>query len=255
VLVLVHGWAAGADTWRHSGVVAQLQNAGWTDAGTLHAGPVGVVHYPPFGRRGEHSLYTAQLPAQAPLPRQSDLLTAQLTLLSQRHPGERLILAGHSAGALVARLVAVTRRPPGLDTLVSIAAPNLGTPRAIQGLQLVDERPFFCPGPGFDLFKQLLGGDGYRYLRDSRAALQDMTPHALTLWLNVQPHPDIRYLAIIHQLPGQDGDDLVPAASQDLNRVPALAGRARSLVLPASHGLSPLDGRMLGRLLDNVTTE
>jgi len=249
VLLLAHGWASNADTWRQSGVVNVLRATGWRDAGVLQATPGGIALIPTPFPPADHTLYLAQLPAAAPLSLQADLLAAQLAFIRQRHPHQRLILAGHSAGAVVARLALVTRQPAAVDTLISIAGPNLGTLRAVQGLQVVDERPFFCPGPGVDLVKQIFGGDDYRYLRDSRPALLDMTPHALALWLNQQPHPAINYLAIVHQLPGSSGDDLVPAFSQDLNQVAALQGRAQTMVVTAPHALSSLDGQLIARFL------
>jgi hypothetical protein len=76
-----------------------------------------------------------------------------------------------------------------------------------------------------------------------------MAPHTLALWLNQQPHPPINYLAIVHQLPGSTGDDLVPAFSQDLNQVAALQGRAQTMVVTAAHELGPQDGQLVARFL------
>jgi len=129
-----------------------------------------------------------------------------------------------------------------------LASPHLGTPRASQGLDIVDGKPFFCPGPGIAFAKSVIGGDDYQYLRGSRGALIDLLPQGsgnLLDWANSQPHPDVEYHAVVRQA----GDALVPAFSQDLNQVPALRGRARTWISPGTHGLNPNDGRLLLKIL------
>ena len=252
VLVLVHGWAASADTWRVNGVMPALARHGWQDAGVVSALPDGVHYLPAAGAQAANKVYRAHLPAEAPLLIQAGHLYVQLRFIQQRHPDEPLYLAGHSAGGLVARLVVVRSDAPQVAGLISIATPNLGTTRAIQGLEVVDSKPFFCPGPGIDLIKSVVGGDGYRYVRDSRGALIDMVPAApgtLLGWLNRQRHPDIEYHAVIRELPGTAGDEIAPAFAQDLNQVPALQGRAQVHVTPAAHSLNPSDGELLARIL------
>ena len=141
---------------------------------------------------------------------------------------------------------------PRIDALITIAAPNLGTSRAAQGLEIVDSKPFFCPGPGIDFLKSMLGGEQYRYLKYSRGAMVDLMPvgpGSLINWLNRQPHPDIAYHAVIRQAPSYPGDEMVPAFSQDLNQVPALRGRAQVYVTPTGHALNPADGKLLANIL------
>ncbi len=253
VLVLVHGWAAGADTWLHSGVMAALEASGWADAGVLGAGPAGIDYLPGPGAAARNEFYRVQLPAQAPLLWQAAQLDAGLRLVRERHPGARLTLVGHSAGGVVARLAMVRPGAPRVDRLITIASPNLGTTRAIEGLEVVDAKPFFCPGPGIDFLKSMFGGAGYDYLKHSRGALVDLTPAvpgSLIDWLNRQPHPDAEYIAVVRQSPTYAGDELVPALSQDLNQVPALHGRVRVVVTPTGHALTPADGTLLVRLLN-----
>ena len=248
VLVLVHGWAANADSWLHAGVVQVLAANGWTDMGLLVSGPGGMRHLPGEGNGATHRLYRAHTIAEAPLALQAQQLLGQLHYLRQLHPEEPFHLAAHSAGGVVARLALVTPGAPRVDTLITVAAPHLGTVRAVQGLEVAESQPFFCPGPGVDFLKEMVGGGGYRYLRYSRAALVDLTPSVpgnLTDWLNRQPHPDIAYHAVVRQ----GGDALVPAFSQDLNQVPALRGRARVHLTPAGHGLNPADGDLIARIL------
>ncbi len=251
VTVLIHGWAANADTWLHSGVLPVLESHGWRQAGTVTATPNGISHFPAPAQAGGNAIYRVHLPAEAPLQIQAAHLYAELQYIRERHPVEPLSLVGHSAGGLVARLVVVRPEAPRVDTLVTIATPNLGTDRAITGLNVADSKPFFCPGPGIDFLKNVFGGDKYRYLKHSRGALVDMTPAApgtLIGWLNQQPHPDITYHAIVRQITAY-GDELVPAFSQDLNQVPPLRGRARVHVTHAGHGLNPADGQLLATIL------
>jgi pimeloyl-ACP methyl ester carboxylesterase len=253
VLVLVHGWASSADTWLANGVMPALAAHGWHDAGVVSALPGGVQYIPIAGERAAHKVYRVHLPAEAPLLIQAAHLFTDLQFIKQRHPDESITLAGHSAGGLVARLVAVRNDSPAIKQLITIASPNLGTGRAIQGLDVAESKPFFCPGPGVHILKSFIGGDDYDYLRDSRGALIDMVPQApgsLLGWLNQQPHPDIEYHAIIRKEPYSDGDWIAPAFAQDLNQVPALRGRAKVHITPASHFLNPADGVLLASILN-----
>ncbi len=250
VALLVHGWAADADTWLHGGVSAALEAGGWRDAGVLLAAPDGVRLMPGIGGAGANRAYRAALPAEAPLPLQAQLLLAQLDHLRALYPDEPLALIGHSAGGLVARLALVHPAAPRVDTLITIAAPHLGTVRAVEGLEVVESKPFFCPGPGIEMFKSFVGGGGYRYLRYSRNALVDLTPAVpgnLVDWLNRQPHPEIEYHAVVRQ-----ADPVVPPFSQDLNQVPVLAGRATLHPVSAPHELTPADGELLVRILKGL---
>ena len=252
VLVLVHGWAANADTWIHSGVLQTLIQNGWSDAGVVITTPSGIHHVAAPGQGGANKVYRTNLPAEAPLLMQAAHLAAELQFIERQHPGEPIILVGHSAGGVVSRLVLVNQHAPHVTMLITVASPNLGTARAVQGLQLVDSKPFFCPGPGIDFLKSMLGGDDYDYLRYSRGALVDLAPAApgsLIAWLNQQPHPDIEYHAVIRTGRLYAGDDIVPAFSQDLNQIPALRGRARIHVTAAGHGLNPADGALIAGII------
>lgn len=252
VLVLVHGWSANADTWLHSGVLQALERNGWSNAGVVITLPNGVNYLPAPGQATANKVYRAQLPAEAPLMLQAAHLSTQLRFIQQRHPQENITLAGHSAGGVVARLVLIQPDAPRVNALVTIASPNLGTSRAIQGLDVAHGKPFFCPGPGIDILKSVVGGDDYDYLQYSTPVLVDLVPSApgsLIGWLNQQPHPGINYHAVIRRGPGYDGDELVPAFSQDLNQVGPIQGRAKLYLTPASHTLNPADGQLLAQIL------
>jgi triacylglycerol lipase len=253
VVVLVHGYASDASTWELSGINGELELRGWLRGGVFTLSPAGVHLSPGPGQQAANRTYSVNLPAEAPLGIQADLLRRVLEAVRLQHPGEALYLAGHSAGGVVARMVVLGANPFRVAALVTIASPHLGTVRAAQGLDVVDSKPFFCPGPGIDLLKSLVGGSSYDYLKYSRGVLLDLLPAEsgnVLFWLNQQPHPDIRYYAVVHQTPFALGDELVPAYSQDLNNVPALRGRAEVLLTSAGHSLNPQDGILLAGILN-----
>jgi pimeloyl-ACP methyl ester carboxylesterase len=142
LLVLVHGYAAHAGTWEYSGINRLLLANGWQHVASAQA--------------ADNLFYVAQLPAQAPLTFQAGVLLSQLQALRAQYPDRQLTLAGHSAGGVVARLVVLNGNPAGVSRLVTIASPNLGTPRAAQGLDIVEDKPLFCPGPGWYSMKSFL---------------------------------------------------------------------------------------------------
>ena len=234
MLVLVHGYAAHAGTWEYSGINQILRSNGWKDATDPYV--------------ADKVFYTATLPAQAPLTYQANLLLAQLQRLRAYHPNKELTLVGHSAGGVVARLALLNGNPTRVARLVTIAAPNLGTPRASQGLHVVKDKPFFCPGPGWRYLKSNLGGDAYNYLEDSEGALYQLLPpqfNSLIGRINLLPHPGVSYHSVIRRY----GDVLVPAFSQDLNNVPALRGKSRTWLTDTGHFLGPYDGQVLLQIM------
>jgi triacylglycerol lipase len=239
ILILVHGFNSNASTWNQSGISAALYASGWRHNTDVHQSTNNVF-------------YTVNLPSQAPLLSQAELLNSTLLQIQNENPGEALILAGHSAGGVVSRLALLSNTPNNVSTLITIASPHLGTYRASQALDIVDSRPFFCPGPGFDFMKSLFGGNSYRTLKHSRSALIDLLPPSsnnLLHWANLQPHPDINYHSVIRYNPNQQIDSIVPSFSQDMNQVPALAGKSTLWPTPASHALSPNDGFLIASIL------
>ncbi len=252
ILVLVHGYASGAQTWEFSGINSELDARGWQRAGVLAPGAEGMQLLPAQGVQAANKSFTVSLPAEAPLAIQANYLAMALDALRRYYPDEKLVLVGHSAGGVVARFVLLGNNPYRVSELVTIASPHLGTGRAAQGLDVVDARPFFCPGPGIEFLKHMIGGSDYAYLEDSRGVLIDLLPvdsGNVLSWLNQQPYPDIKYYAIVRQTPFSSGDDIVPGFSQDLNNVPALHGRARVMYTPSGHGLNPQDGVLLANIL------
>jgi triacylglycerol esterase/lipase EstA (alpha/beta hydrolase family) len=103
VAVLVHGYLGSAYAWQHSGVNAALVNHGWQMAGIIT--PRGLLPAPidPAANK----FYTVELPSMGPVSMQAEVLRNMLGLVARQHPDEAVILVGHSAGGVVARMVLV----------------------------------------------------------------------------------------------------------------------------------------------------
>ena len=250
LLVLVHGYLGSARSWESSGVNQALEQDGWRRAGVVTMGPEGPRLLPARAGLQGRKAYTVELPSIAPLMMQADHLQAMLGLIAAHNPGEPIILVGHSAGGVVARIVAVRNGGQGIKGLVSIAAPQLGTARAVEALEATSSS-----GP-LGWIKDLFGGGLYHTVKHSRGALLDLTPaHPgnLLFWLNGQPHPDIPFHSVVRTGPVGTGDELVPLYSQDLNNVPALRGRSGVTVVAAGHALAPEDGRAIARIVAGLS--
>ncbi len=251
VAVLIHGYHSSALAWETSGVSQILQENGWSRAGLYSTAGQSIQYLPHMqaaGSSAENRVFVVDLPSEAPVALQADLLTAVLNDIRLRYPEEAITLIGHSAGAIVARTVLARGSAPGVDRLISIAGPNLGTERTIQALNATD-----VPWP-FSYVADFFAGDDYHTIKRSRHLLIDLlpaTPGTYLGWLNVQPHPELEYIAIVrgHNLT-MSGDWMVPGMSQDLNNVIALSGRVRVITVPAGHELSPLDGAALANILN-----
>lgn len=245
-VVLVPGYLGDGDNWRDSGVTRLLQRNGWVDAGHLEVRQGWVQGRgggPDRGRR----LYTLTLDSQAPLLYQEQQLSAVLELLQRRHPGEGMILVGHSAGGVLGRLYMVRHPDTPVRALVTIASPHLGTDSAKLGM-MAGRSPL-------GLIAGLLGSET---LNRSQGLYFDLTreyPGSLLFWLNRQPHPPADYVSVVRtsNLP-LVGDALVPAESQDMSRVYALSGRAVRIESAGGHGLSEDDGKLLVRILRRLQT-
>lgn len=235
-LVLVQGYLGNAGSWRATGIVKILGDCGWRDAGHLSARAGQVIKFP-SGQSGKNRLYTIDLPTQAPIPVQTQILARYLAAIANLHKNEPLHVVGHSAGGVVARAVLVTHPSLKVATLITIASPNLGTGSAETGLQVANSP--------LGWFAPMLGAGT---LNRSRALYVDLVrerPGTFLGWMNRQKHPDIRYVSIIRAR----GDDWVPAYSQDLNNVAALRGKAEVVPVEARHGLGFYDGLSIANLL------
>ncbi len=252
VAVLIHGYLSDATTWERSGVNALLRQAGWTYAGNISFSPRGLVEYPVQTKRTEKTFYTVNLPYTAPAPIQSSWLKAAVDRISSKHPDEKITLVGHSAGGVVARLMLVQYGAGKVSRLITIAAPHLGTDKAVRALDAVDDSGMF--GMIKEWFVREDIGDGmYNTLQVSRGILFNLVPPApgtLLFWLNAQPHPDIEYVSVIRNGGYRiAGDLVVPPFSQDMNQIPALRGKSKVWLSYQGHELTPMDGKLLAEIL------
>jgi triacylglycerol lipase len=250
VLVLVHGYLAGGQSWDMSGITPILQQHNWQRAGTYVAGPAGMQLLPAPGVRAEKKFYAVDLPSEAPVMLQAYQLREILRAISEAHDDEPLILVGHSAGGVVARAALVQGGAGNVKALITIASPHLGTVRAEQALDATD-----IPFP-FSMVTDFFAGEAYDTAMRSRSLYIDLVrpqPGTLLYWLNGQPHPDIQYFSIVRGQSGfGPGDYIVPTYSQDMNNVPALHGKSSLINIPASHGLEPVDGSIIVKVLSGL---
>jgi pimeloyl-ACP methyl ester carboxylesterase len=245
VAMLIPGYLSSPGDWRSSGVVAALEAAGWRDGGDLRWGPQGLLA-PGERAPAARTLYTVSLPTEAPLALQARVLAGYVAAIGARHAGEGMTLVGHSAGGVVARLFMVQNPRSGVGALITIASPHLGTETAEIGA-LLGRTPLAW-------FAPLLGAET---LNRSQGLYQDLSREnsgGILFWLNRQPHPQARYVAIVRaadSLLGL-GDLVVPSWSQDLNNVLVLRGRATRILVENGHGLSADDGPVLVRVLEHL---
>ena len=243
VAILIQGYLGDAGSWRQSGVTAELYAAGWHDGGHYVQGYQGVMRYGGADGRGKRFV-TIDLPTEAPVPVQAQLLAAYVSALVRADGKETFHLIGHSAGGVVARFYMVRAKQagtlPSIGGLITIASPHLGTDAAETGLA-AGQSPLGLLAPFF-------GGSTINRSQGLYADLVRERPGSLLGWLNHQPHPAADYVSIIRAA----GDDIVPAWSQDMTRVAALAGKAHSRMSGPGHGLRPGDGHLIAAILKDV---
>lgn len=246
VLLFVQGYLSDDDSWRSSGVAGALRQAGWNDGGHLRLDRGGVwLRAGRATRQGHQRFFTLALPTQAPLQVQAGYLEQYVDFLRTRFPNDSLILVGHSAGGVVARLYMVQHPKVGVDMLVTIASPHLGTEVAELGAQ-AGRTPLSWIAP-------LLGAEAFNWSQGLYHDLMRERPQTLLFWLNRQPHPPAHYVGVVRTKDGlfDLGDLVVPVWSQDLNNVYALRDRAKRVDMGNDHGLSEKDGKLIARLLKN----
>ncbi len=247
VLVLVHGYLGSAHTWDNSGITQVLRQSGWHYHGVLVQSPQGVQLIPVEADESEKHFYSVELPSQAPVMVQAQFLNTMLAKVAEMNPSQRITIAGHSAGGVVARAALVTGSTAPVVSLISIASPHLGTMRAAQALDATD-MPFpFC------LVQNFLTNGRSSVVRQSRGLLIDLLPPqsgSFLYWLNAQKHPDIDYHSIVRTGPIGLGDQLVTLASQDMRNLPALASRSKTLLVATDHSLVPQDGQVIVNILE-----
>ncbi len=250
VMVLIHGYLGSADSWEVSGINAILDANGWKRGGLVTSKPAMAQFLQGPGKDADKKVYVVDLPADAPIMIQTDQFLAMMQTVQQFHPDEPIILVGHSAGGVVARMALIRGNLSNVRALITIASPHIGTSRASQALHATDESGMF----GF--VKGFFGGRNYDIVRHSRGLLFDLVhphPGSLLYWLNAQQHPDIDYVSVIRTDPvGFAGDELVPGFSQDMNNIPAIHGNSNVVITPAGHTLVAQDGDTLIQILNEL---
>lgn len=244
-LLLVPGYLGSAHSWRGNGITYGLYRSGWLDAGHLTTGPVGVIG-PNIIAGGQKRFYTLDIPTEAPILVQADLIARYVVLAKKRHKGERIFLVGHSAGGVSSRLAMV--RYPGLkvDGLITIAAPHLGSRMADLGRSVANSPlSWFAPMMGANTINR------------SRALYHDLGregPHNILGWLNRTAHPKAIYISVIRSVSGHPvkGDSVTVGWRQDMNMVPALRGRAKTFVSVGDHSLRPYDSILIASILAHL---
>ncbi len=211
-VVLIHGYLGDGSSWHANGIAAALQN---------------------------YDTYTVNLPSEAPLVAQAQYLDVYLRDIKAKHPQNSLVLVGHSAGGVVARLVMVRSGIP-IQGLITISSPHLGTDKA--------ELAYNISNSPFGWIAPFLGLSTINRSRDLYRDLMRENPSSLIFWLNRQPHPKAFYASIVRIA----GDKWVAPYSQDLNDVPALRGLATTITSVGTHHLQPADGPVLLDLLNRM---
>ena len=250
-LVLVAGFQAQGMDWRFRNVSDALVSSGWVDGGNLSLTPRGIVNPIRLPYSPKKVFFTVDLPSSAPVAQQAGVLHHYLKAIyhSRKEP---LALAGHSAGGVVARYWLVTNagnQTPKVDTLITIAAPNIGTPVADLSGALVGT-------PLMDMAEQM-GLGSLRQARGLYADLRQEKPGNFMYWLNHQPHPAIRYVSIVRTGNTPETADLVvPPANQDMNHIFVLHGHAEVIPTPnIGHLLTAEDGYILANVLSKPATQ
>ncbi|MBT8439446.1 MAG: alpha/beta fold hydrolase [Gammaproteobacteria bacterium] len=252
IMLLIHGYLGDAGSWEESGINTELHKRGWARAGIFQGsvmGPQLFVTENSTSSTIKNRVYVATLPSELPIMIQADVLKNIIDIIRQSHAEEDIILVGHSAGGVVARMALIRHQLDKVSALITIASPHIGTGRADQALDITANH-----GP-FNMVKSFVGGSGYNALKHSRGLMIDLRypqPGNMLYWLNSQPHPDIHYASIIRLYNnGVTGDEYVPGFSQNMNNVPALQGRSSTVTTPTSHFLTPQDADTILTIIDN----
>ena len=250
VLILVHGYLGSSHSWEQTGINSILEKNNWNRGGLFTAGingPQLLIH---AGKDKKNKTYVVDLPSESPVMIQSNLLTGMINTVRALHKDEPLIIVGHSAGGVVARMSLITGGSKNVSALITIASPHIGTTRAEEALNVTADH-----GP-FNVVKNIFGGSGYNTLQRSQGLLIDLIrprPGNMLFWLNAQAHPNINYVSVIRTNPvGFAGDDLVPGYSQDMNNIPVLKGKSAVFTTPQGHTLEPYDGDTILQILKQL---
>jgi len=249
IMLLIHGYLGDATSWEKSGINDELDQHGWKRAGMFKGSPQGPKLFLAEKTDSANQVYVATLPSEAPIMTQTDVLKNIIDVIQQQHPNEKIIMVGHSAGGVVARMALIRHNLQNIKALITIASPHIGTGRADQALDITANH-----GP-FNMVKRFVGGNNYDALENSRGLMIDLRhPQRgnMLYWLNSQAHPKILYASIIRlNNQGNTGDYYVPGFSQDMNNVPVLQGQSSTYTTPTSHFLVRQDANTLLSIIDH----
>ncbi len=248
VMLLIHGYLGDANSWEKSGIKDTLNQSGWARTGMFKGSPQGPELYLTKNDNTDKQVYVATLPSNASIMFQADVLKIMIDRISQLHKKQKIILVGHSAGGIVARMSIIRHRLKNISGLITIASPHLGTSRANQALDITANH-----GP-FNIIKNVVGGDDYNALKHSRELMIDLRPPQpgnMLDWLNNQAHPKINYSSIIRSNNKGQGDFYVPGFSQNMNNVNRLQGQSSTYVTPTSHFLTRQDAYTIISIIEH----
>jgi len=242
-LIFIQGYEGDGSQWRNHGVTASLVATGWSDGGHLFDNGFNIE----IPLRSQHvggvdQFYTISLPTEAPLMFQLQVLARYVDEINLRHLGEPLILVGHSAGGVLARLYMVQYPLTSVAGMVTIASPHRGAALSEVGL-MVGQSPLSWGLP-------FIGADS---INRSQGLFYDLAleePGNFLFWLNREPHPVSRYLSVI-----RSGNDwVVTPQSQDMRFVVALrnTGMVENAYSIGDHELNPGDGMILVDFLSSI---
>ncbi len=245
-VLLLHGYLGSSYEWQRAGIVTQLDSAGWQDAGVLSIKQDRVIAdqiHPSSVRR----TYRLELVSDESIDSQAGQLERYIEYIRHKHTDEQIILVGHSAGGVVARLYMVKNPREDISALITIASPHLGTKNA-EYAQAISE----------NLLVWVEGIPGMGKLYRSQGLFFDLIPNRsdnLIGWLNYQEHPQARYYSIVrNETDGAVQDFVVPSWSQDMNQVFALRGRSTSYTVDSMHSLTSEDAEILTIILFDLYT-
>ena len=245
-VLLLHGYLGSSIEWRRSNIIQQLDSVSWRDAGVLSFQDERVLGSKEKTNSTRRA-YRVQLASEQSIDAQADQLDQYIEYVRHHYPDEQIILVGHSAGGVVARLYMVKNPSDDLRALVTIASPHLGTHNA-EYAQTISE----------NILTWVEGIPGAGKLYRSQGLFFDLIPGRsdnLIAWLNVQEHPPARYYSIVRE----ETDDairdfIVPSWSQDMNEVYALRGRSETYTIKSLHSLNSKDGEILKSILFDLYT-
>lgn len=242
-LILIHGYFSDENGWNQSGVIQELETAGWKSSGTMTATPRGIQYQAATPGPNKQTYYLVDLPSEASLMMQAQQLKEIVLAIQKQRGHEKIFLIGHSAGGVVARLTMVNNPKLTINGLISIASPHLGSDKA-EMVGLLANTPMAIMAP-------MMGVDTLNHSKQLYDDLIRERPGSFLYWLNRQPHPKAHYLSIIRQDSfALFGDNVVPTWSQDMGNVAALKEQTQSITLGTDHALGQQDGTELVRILD-----